>query len=138
MSKKTSSTKFILFIDLRQAYDSVNHRRLLEKLEKLETPQRITDTIRKLLYYASIRMDMEGVKVLVNRREIQGSMLSPDLFNVNINDLIDLLEKAVLKSLSNADDLAVLCDGEEKFNEAMVIIEAWCGDNDIAVNKKKS
>ena len=138
MTKGTTTTKFILFIDFKQAYDSVNHKKLFEKLEKLGTPERIINTIKKMLSYANMKMDANGQVIWINNGEVQGGMLSPDLFNIYINDLINILEEAGLNPIAYADDLAVLCDGEDKLNEAINIIEAWGIENDISVNKKKS
>ena len=82
-------------------------------------------------------MEIEGDKIWVNRGQIQGSMLSPDLFNVFINDLIGILSKARLTPIVYADDLAVICDGESRLFEAIDLIETWAGQNDIEVIKKK-
>ena len=38
--KRTASIKFVLFIDFKQAYDSVKHEKLFEKLKKMGTPRR--------------------------------------------------------------------------------------------------
>ena len=65
-------------------------------------------------------------------------MLSPDPFNVYINDLIGILSKARLTPIVYADDLAIICDGLSRLFEAMVLIETWAGQNDIKVKKRKS
>ena len=83
-------------------------------------------------------MDKEGEKIWVNRGHFKGSMLSPDPFNVYINDLIGILSKARLTPIVYADDLAIICDGLSRLFEAMVLIETWAGQNDIKVKKRKS
>ena len=83
-------------------------------------------------------MNIEGEKIWVNGRQIQGSMLSPDLFSVYINDMIGILSKATLTPIVYADDLTVICDGEHRLYEANDLIDTWTGQNDIEVNKKKS
>ena len=135
---KTTSTKFLLFIDFKQAYDSVNHYKLFEKLESIKTPIKVINSIRKILSGANLKVDIEGEKIWVNLGQILESMLSPDLFKVYINDLIGILNKARLTPILYADDLAVICDGESRLFEAMDLIETWAGHNDIEVNKKKS
>jgi hypothetical protein len=64
-------------------------------------------------------------------------MLSLDLFNVYINDMIGIQIKARLTPIVYADDLAVICDRESRLFEAMDLIETWAGQNDIEVIKKK-
>ena len=104
----------------------------------MKTPVRLVNSIKKMLSFANMKMEVDGEKVWINRGQIQGSMLSPDLFNIYINDLIEQLEEAGLDPLAYADDLAAVCDGEENLYKAMDIIEKWAGQNDIEVNKKKS
>ena len=82
-------------------------------------------------------MNIEGEKIWVNGRQIQGSMLSPDLFSVYINDMIGILSKATLTPIVYADDLAVICDGDSRIFEAMELIETWACQNEYEVNKKK-
>ena len=106
MKKGTVSTKFVMFIDFRQAYDSVNHEILFRKLEEMKVPGKLINSIRKMLSFANMKMEVDGEVIWINRGEIQGSMLSPDLFNIYINDLIELLEKANLNPIAYADDLA--------------------------------
>ena len=65
-------------------------------------------------------------------------MLSADLFNIYIDDMIQLLEKAGFKPLSYVDDLPGICDGDENLINAIDIYEKWAGINDIQVNKKRS
>ena len=79
---RTKSTKFLLFIDFQQAYDSVNHYKLFEKLENIKTPIRVIYSIKKFLSGANLKVDIVGEIIWVNQGEIQGGMLSPDLFNV--------------------------------------------------------
>ena len=138
LAKGTSSTKYILLIDFKQAYDLVNHRLLLERLEKMGTPESVVKCTNKPLSYVSVMMDARGSIVWINNGQVQGAMLSPYLFNIYINDLIKLLEEAELCPITYADDLAVLCDGEGKLNQAMKIIHKWGVKKDIAVNKNKS
>ena len=85
----------------------------------------------------TIRMDVNGAIVWINNNLVQGAMLLLDLLNRYINDLIKVLEIAELCNIAYADDLSVLCDGEDKLNLAMRIIQEWGIKIDITVNKKE-
>lgn len=49
IAKGTSSTKYIMFIDFKQAYDSIKHMMFFENLEKMGTPESVVNTMKKLL-----------------------------------------------------------------------------------------
>ena len=67
----------------------------------------------------------------------QGSILSPTLFNLYIDTLIRNISE-VAQILAWADDMVTICLGEEKLNRILKIIENWCTDFEVEVNKQKS
>jgi len=68
----------------------------------------------------------------------QGGVLSPLLFNIYINDLIDSLSAKQLCILAYADDLLVYAKGIEALNTAISIAEDWSLANGIEINHGKS
>ena len=50
----------MLFIDIKQAYDSVNHYKLFEKLERIKTPIKVINSIRKILSGAYLKGGHRG------------------------------------------------------------------------------
>ena len=68
---------------------------------------------------------------------IQGSLLSPLLFNVYINDLLLELEKNYfIKAYAN--DLVVGLTNPNGLDECLDIINRWSTKNDIKINANKS
>ena len=76
-------------------------------------------------------------RMYVNRGVLQGSVLSPFLFNIYIDDLIELLNKNQI-CYAYADDFVIICRTEQQLLEAMEIIDKWCKLNEMKVNKRKS
>lgn len=72
----------------------------------------------------------------------QGSILSPALFNIFIEDLaIEISEKLGLDLgdiLKYADDILILCDTIGRTAECIKIIEEWSVRNGMTLNKNKS
>ena len=93
----------------------------------------------KLLYSkAKLKISYNSECINVNNGVLQGSLISPMLFDLYINDLINELDKNSFEVLAYADDLCVLCDGRNQLNNVIKIIDKWSKLNGINVNKNKS
>ena len=136
--KDLKKEKYILFIDFKAAYDSVNHKRLFDKLSKKGYPINIVNTIKKIYSSACMRLNMMHDPINVNRGVLQGGILSPFLFNCYIDDLIISLNNKCFEVLAYADDIALICTNEEQLQQAMNILDEWSKDNFFEINKKKS
>ena len=59
------------------------------------------------------------IYININNGLLQGSLLSPILFNIYINDLIKDLDYIVFEILAYADDLCVLCQDKNELLNAI-------------------
>ena len=135
---KNFYTKYLLFIDLKNAYDKVDHKRLFNKLNLLNISQEIIGTIKLIYSYAKLKISNNNECINVNNGVLQGSLISPMLFDLYINDLINELDKNSFEVLAYADDLCVLCEGKNQLMNIIKIIDKWTILNKINVNKAKS
>ena len=129
--------ELIFFIDLKAAYDSVNHCKLFEKLCNMGYPDHLINAVKKIYSSARMRLNTFLDPINVNKGVMQGGIISHWLFNVYLNDLIISIKDQVFDVLAYADDLAVICKNIEEFKKADKTLNAWCNNNHIAVNKKK-
>jgi hypothetical protein len=79
----------VVFLDIEKAFDTTWHSGLLYKLSKLEFSNSLTKLIGSFLSHRKFRVSVEGE--MSTPREMQagvpqGSVLSPTLFNLYIND----------------------------------------------------
>jgi hypothetical protein len=130
--------KAIIFIDLKNAYDTVAHNILFNKLEKMNIRPRLIRVLKALYSSARISVDINDSSINVNRGVLQGSILSPFLFNLYINDLIKEIKKVAFEVLAYADDIAIVCSCEKEINLAIDAVERWTKKNKLILNKKKS
>jgi hypothetical protein len=86
----------------------------------------------KLLY---INVTINGKRV--GQGVLQGSIISPILFNIYINPLMQQLNNEA-PTYGYADDIAVLCENLMQTRKAIKIIEKWGRENNPLLNKNKS
>jgi len=136
--KNNNGKGILLFIDLKKAYDKVNHSVLFKILEQKRLPARELITIKRL--YESTRMRISPLCDIIDVDTgcIQGSTISPDLFNLYIDSLLVDLETVTKWVLAYADDLALALNCGEDLAKAVTSIESWCVSHHMEVNKKKS
>ena len=135
---RTKEEKYVFFIDLKAAYDSVNHRKLFSKMEGKGYSLEIINAIRVIYSSAKMRLNTLQKHINVNRGVLQGGILSPWLFNIYIDDLVRSLKDVSFEVLAYADDLAVICKNKEELDKVIDCLENWATTNEIDVNKKKS
>ena len=84
---------------------------------------------------------------MINRGVKQGCPLSPTLFNVFINDLIDFLNqeanginfgKCQINALIYADDLVLIADEPDTLDKLLLTLNQWCIENRMRINPDKT
>ena len=134
-----------IFLDLRKAFDTVDHSTLLGKLFTIG----VTDQEQNWFdNYLSGRSQVVGFNGVVSDGEPvtigvpQESILGPLLFILYVNDLPDVICKCSI--LMYADDTVLFCSGldvtkiENKLNDEWNLIGRWLRDNGLFLNVAKT
>ncbi|HRP37312.1 MAG TPA: reverse transcriptase family protein, partial [Candidatus Dojkabacteria bacterium] len=130
-----------LFIDFANAFNSVPHKLLFDCLRRKQVmPEDHIEFLENLYAHYRIRI---GKKIIrVNKGVAQGSILSPALFNIFIEDLAkEIIKEAEINiedALLYADDILTICTSPEQIRKVINIIEKWSQTNGMELNKKKS
>ena len=146
-----SKKVYACFIDLRKAFDSVIHSALFLKLLRAKIGGKFLALLRSL--YSNI-----SLRVIVNSHSLsnafpsnvgvfQGDNLSPNLFNLYINGLIDdfdhscspvLLGQKHISCLLYADDLVLLSESQEGLQNCLNKTWGYCKSWGLEINYTKS
>lgn len=133
-----------VFIDLTAAYDTVNHKLLLDKIYRLTKDLQLMKTVQAMLQNRRFFVTLHGKKSRWRNQKNglpQGSVLSPLLYNIYVNDQPTHPD---LKRFIYADDTALCAQGktfeevEEKLQEALELLSEYYLDNHLNPNPSKT
>ena len=112
-----------MFIELKNAYDKVIHEKLFTKLSNYGINEEIINAIKIIYSNAKIKISSDDDYININNGVLQGSLLSPILFNIYINDLIEDLDYIAFEILAHADVLCVLSQDKNELLRAIKRID---------------
>ena len=141
-----SKQTFVMWIDLQKAFDKVWTDGLLVKLLRAGVNSRMYSWIRTFLFNRRARVALDQThskKILLRHGVPQGGVISPTLFLLFINDLVEELPRGV-KAALYADDLVMWCKEEYsttatyRMQQAADKLNAWAEDWCVSISKEKS
>ena len=134
-----------VFIDLEKAFDTVNHKILVKKLEFYGIRGISNEWFCSYLSNRQQRVKLDGKKssyLNISCGVPQGSILGPLLFLIYINDMKNSVKNSILHHF--ADDTNLLCSDtnekllERKMNEDLKLIYLWLCANRLSLNVDKT
>ncbi len=129
---------FCLFLDFKSAYNTVPHDKLLQKLNHICTMDEV-QLIRAIYSRLTIKLGKEIITC--NTGVAQGSMISPALFDIYAEELLEIMESEgwdLEDLLAYADDHLVICDTIDEIRKAIQVVQDWCREANISLNANKS
>lgn len=133
-----------LFLDVSKAFDSVWHDLLLEKLSLLGFRGVFLLLLKHFLQgrYKSVKIgECHSVPSLLRAGVPQGSILSPLLFNIYVNDVVSSVPVPLFQY---ADDTVLIASAKD-YKDAVVLLQKaainimdWFRHNSIKVNAAKT
>ena len=148
-----SSKGIKVFVDLKKAYDKVPIPRLLKKLYHRRIPINIIEIIESLFTSCYTYIAVNGILTDPIPLEIglfQGSILSPLLFNLFIDDLPQKLECItnpniikfpnieIPKIMLFADDIQLTDEDPKGMQLLLDVLGCWIKENEMEVNFEKT
>lgn len=143
---------FAIFIDFKQAFDSVQHQLLWNKMRELKLGSKALNSIIDLYEKLEMYYEINGEKsnnMKISRGTPQGESLSPLLFILFISGLEKHLREAGLTgsslggsfellTLAFADDFVLLADSAQATQKTLNVLHTYCSSLNLTVNTKKT
>jgi len=139
------------FVDFAKAFDSVPHLKLWQKLREIGVPENFIQLISFIYKNATAQIKTNAgmsKKFNINRGVLQGESLSPTLFNIYLNDLIEkmdklsgtriTLHKRTIHALLFADDIVLLSTNPVGLQKKLNALSEYAMENDLKVNTSKT
>lgn len=107
-NKNKKKGTLVVYFDFSKAYNTVDHRLLIGSLESIKLKNSVIGWIKKFLNSIRIFMETEDGHTMQRLRDglLQGSVISPVLFNIYTKKLHDLADEDV-KIIQFADDFCL-------------------------------
>ena len=133
-----------IFLDLKKAFDTVNHQILISKLNdygiRNHTLKWFVSYLDNRAQRVNINSSLSAFKC-INIGVPQGSILGPLLFIIYVNSMPDSVS---CKCIMYADDTTLLCSSsdpvtlQQELDKNMSNINRWFHDNKLSLNVKKT
>lgn len=149
--RNKNSRLFCMFVDLSQAFDSVEHNILWKKLNEKGLSTKFINVLRQLYSMANAQVRVEGKftdKFKIEKSVLQGESLSPKLFTLFIDDVTEHIENSAGTSmfidkhnvdlLLFADDIALLAFSARDLQIKIDAIKCFFEANNLKVNLSKT
>ncbi|KAI8522085.1 hypothetical protein Bbelb_018390 [Branchiostoma belcheri] len=140
-----SKVTVALFLDLRKAFDTVNHDILLGKLKKLGFDSGAMDWFSSYLserFQCTCLQGQYSTKTRVSCGVPQGSVLGPLLFCLYVNDLPNVIEKCSIHMYADDTVLYYSADSvkacEETVSMDMKRVVKWLNENKLLLHPDKT
>ena len=133
------------FIDLKKAFDTVNHEILIKKLEHMGIRENSLKWIKSYLSNRFQRTICNNKLSKLDKIKCgvpQGSILGPLFFLVYFNDIGNIMNG--VKYQLYADDTVLYCKGnnyevcEKELQKTLDKFISWCSKNALTINTKKT
>lgn len=143
---------FALFVDFKNAFPSISHKILWEKLYKVGLGYKIIKIFMDFYAKANVSVKYNGKTskaVNVTKGVLQGEVSSPLLFSLFMSDLEEFLKlegingvsidhQTEIIHLAYADDIVLFAESYVKLQKILKSLRKYCLCNELEVNESKT
>ncbi len=126
---------WVVDADIQSYFDNIDHDILLSRVADKVNDGRVIRWLSKALETPIF----DGLDQWTPEKgSPQGSILSPLLANIYLDDLDWVLERADITFVRYADDFVLLCDSREQAEAGLALVASWCQENALTLHPEKT
>ena len=126
---------WVVDVDLRRFFDTLNHERLMKRVKERISDGRMLKLIESFLEQ---EVTSEAEATVPEAGTPQGAVISPLLANIYLNPLDHRLSEQGYKVVRYADDMVILCTGSAEAEQALRELGEWVAANDLELHPTKT
>jgi hypothetical protein len=147
----TQKELHLTYIDCKKAFDSIHQHAIFEALEAYGVGNHMIDLIKELYQDCSAHLNINNIKgedFSISRGVRQGDTLSPLLFIITLNGLLDWIEKEPegytmmqglkVGTIAYCDDLVLIAPSKKDTKKLFNKLKTFCKWAGLEINPKKS
>ena len=148
-AKEYKINVYVMFVDYRNAFDSIKHKRIWEGLTKQGVPRKILRILKEMYGKAKayVKMDKKGPKFEIANGIKQGDPMSSNIFNCVLEEIFRVMDwsnKGIniggtyLNNLRFADDIVLISTTKEELQEMANELEKISREEGLNINIDKT
>ena len=137
----------VIFLDISGAFSDASIEGMLNTMRKRDIEPKLLEWISYVLKNRKVTANMLGSEVskILNRGTPQGGILSPTIWNFEMNDCLEIIPKnGPTEGHAFADDTNLLSTGideqtiADNLQKDLKSLERWASENTLSFNPEKS
>lgn len=135
-----------VFLDIEGAFNKMSFNSLKSSAERFGINTMLINWMINMLQNRTICCDSKGVNLTARVVQgcPQGGVLSPLMWCLVIDGLLNKLNSLGYHTIGFADDIAIIISGKDEqttinvMQQALKLVEKWCSENQLSVNPSKT
>ncbi|MDP2303474.1 MAG: CRISPR-associated endonuclease Cas1 [Ignavibacteria bacterium] len=130
-----SGYRWILDADIKLFFDTVDHKVILHKLQNLISDKNVISLLKIFIEPSCI---VKNKKKQIKRGLVQGSVISPLLANLYLDEFDEKINEKGLKLVRYADDFLILAKDKPEAEEALELSKQFLNELNLELNLEKT
>jgi RNA-directed DNA polymerase len=126
---------WVVDADLKSYFDTISHVKLMLEVEKYISDGKVLNLIEAYLKQDIVNGLEQGTPTAGTPH---GAIISPLLANLYLHELDKTMVQAGYTMVRYADDFVILCDSQNKAEEALELIQQWVDDKELILHPDKT